>query len=247
MARGVASDGSRRMVVEPPSDQALHTAREVPAGKINVTDPDSRNLKTTSGCMQGYNAQAVVMRPARSCSRRRSAPTSLDTANLEPMIETACHELQAARGSTEQTGVVAGRRGLLEERRDRRAGSPGHPDARLPPMPTAAKSRDPADEVVFMTSPVGVVGDRLRQGALSQTPRHDRTRLRPDQRQPRRPTVSPRRGRSAVQITITPEEVLRHPKIVLTRAGQTQPLCATASARSASRRTVLQLRVALLR
>jgi hypothetical protein len=28
--------------------------------RINVTDPDSRNLKTTRGWVQGYNAQAVV-------------------------------------------------------------------------------------------------------------------------------------------------------------------------------------------
>jgi hypothetical protein len=31
-----------------------------PAGKLNVTDPDSRNLKTTRGWVQGYNAQAAV-------------------------------------------------------------------------------------------------------------------------------------------------------------------------------------------
>ena len=33
---------------------------ETPAGKVNVTDPDSRNVKTPRGYMQGYNAQAVV-------------------------------------------------------------------------------------------------------------------------------------------------------------------------------------------
>jgi hypothetical protein len=30
-----------------------------PAGKVNVTDPDSRNVKTPRGYLQGYNAQAV--------------------------------------------------------------------------------------------------------------------------------------------------------------------------------------------
>jgi hypothetical protein len=34
--------------------------RDEPAGRINVTDPDSRNLKTTRGWVQGYNAQTVV-------------------------------------------------------------------------------------------------------------------------------------------------------------------------------------------
>jgi len=31
-----------------------------PAGKVNTTDPDSRNLKAFRGYVQGYNAQAVV-------------------------------------------------------------------------------------------------------------------------------------------------------------------------------------------
>lgn len=35
-------------------------APEVPTGKINVTDPDSRNVKTPRGYLQGYNAQAVA-------------------------------------------------------------------------------------------------------------------------------------------------------------------------------------------
>ena len=32
----------------------------VPAGTINLTDPDCRNLKAFRGYVQGYNAQAVV-------------------------------------------------------------------------------------------------------------------------------------------------------------------------------------------
>jgi hypothetical protein len=32
----------------------------IPAGKVNVTDPDSRNVKTPRAYMQGYNAQAAV-------------------------------------------------------------------------------------------------------------------------------------------------------------------------------------------
>src|SRR3954467_15538573 len=56
---GIASDGSRRMA------GARHNLKPYPlgaqpSGKINVTDPDSRNLKTTRGWVQGYNAQAVV-------------------------------------------------------------------------------------------------------------------------------------------------------------------------------------------
>jgi transposase len=58
-AAGVASDGSRRMVGARHNIKPYPLPSE-PAGKINVSDPDSRNLKTTRGWVQGYNAQAVV-------------------------------------------------------------------------------------------------------------------------------------------------------------------------------------------
>ena len=46
------ADGSlaQRNHIEPP---------EIPAGKINTTDPDSRNVKTPRSYTQGYNAQAA--------------------------------------------------------------------------------------------------------------------------------------------------------------------------------------------
>jgi hypothetical protein len=43
-----------------------------PTGKINVTDPDSRNLKTTRASVQGYNA-----RPSSAKARSSSPPRSV--------------------------------------------------------------------------------------------------------------------------------------------------------------------------
>jgi transposase len=102
-AAGIASDGSRRMV------GARHNIKPYPltsgpAGKINVSDPDSRNLKTTRGWVQGYNAQAVVGEGQIVLAAEISTE-SLDTANLQPMIETALHELERA-GVPETPGVV---------------------------------------------------------------------------------------------------------------------------------------------
>lgn len=54
-ARGVMKDG-RRFGAPPNPYQPPDT----PAGKVNVSDPDSRNVKTPRGYMQGYNAQAVT-------------------------------------------------------------------------------------------------------------------------------------------------------------------------------------------
>jgi transposase len=102
-AAGIASDGSRRMVGARHNIKPYPLSRE-PAGKINVTDPDSRNLKTTRGWVQGYNAQAVVGEGQIVLAAEISVE-SLDTANLRPMVATALRELDAA-GVTETPGAV---------------------------------------------------------------------------------------------------------------------------------------------
>jgi transposase len=104
-AAGIASDGSRRMV------GARHNIKPYPLppepeGKINVTDPDSRNLKTTRGWVQGYNAQAVVGEGQIVLAAEISTE-SLDTANLRPMVELALGELAAAGVSETPAAVLA--------------------------------------------------------------------------------------------------------------------------------------------
>jgi transposase len=77
---------------------------ETPVGKINVTDPDSRNVKTPRGYMQGYNAQAVVGENQIVIAAEVNAD-SPDFGHLEPMVTAAEHELQAA-GVTEAPELV---------------------------------------------------------------------------------------------------------------------------------------------
>jgi transposase len=102
-ARGIASDGSRRMAGAR-ANMKPYPLSDRPAGKLNVTDPDSRNLKTTRGWVQGYNAQAAVTERQIVVAAEISVE-SLDTANLQPMVETARQELQAA-GLDAKPGVV---------------------------------------------------------------------------------------------------------------------------------------------
>ena len=102
-ARGIASDGSRRMTGARANIKP-YPLPEQPAGKLNVTDPDSRNLKTTRGWLQGYNAQAAVT-PEQIVVAAEISTESLDTANLQPMVETARAELEAA-GLNDKPGVV---------------------------------------------------------------------------------------------------------------------------------------------
>src|SRR5918994_1212620 len=94
LAAGIASDGSRRMA------GARHNLKPYPLTalaerRINVTDPDSRNLKTTRGWVEGYNAQAVVTEGQIVIAAEISTE-SLDTANLRPMITAAEEELHTA-------------------------------------------------------------------------------------------------------------------------------------------------------
>ncbi len=103
LAAGIASDGSRRMAGARHNLKPYQLSPQ-PAGKINVTDPDSRNLKTTRGWVQGYNAQAVVGEGQIVLAAEISTE-SLDTANLQPMIQTAVGELAGA-GVGEAPGVV---------------------------------------------------------------------------------------------------------------------------------------------
>ena len=98
-ARGVMRDGRR--FGRPPDP---HTPPAQPEGKINLTDPDSKNMKAFRGYVQGYNAQAVTTE-AQIIVAAEIAPDGLDFAQLDPMIGAAERELEAA-GVTRSPGVV---------------------------------------------------------------------------------------------------------------------------------------------
>jgi len=98
-ARGVAADGRplgrRPKPYEPPA---------TPAGKVNVTDPDSRNIKAPRGYLQGYNAQAATNERQIVIAAEVSAD-SPDFGHLEPMVSAAQDELESV-GVTETPAVV---------------------------------------------------------------------------------------------------------------------------------------------
>lgn len=100
-ARGVAADGSRRMA---PGAVKPHEPPAQPQGKINLTDPDSKNMKSYRGYVQGYNAQAVTTR-AQIIVAAEIAPDGLDFTQLDPMVTAAERELEGA-GVFERPEVV---------------------------------------------------------------------------------------------------------------------------------------------
>ena len=167
---------------------------ERPEGKINLSDLDSRNVKTPRGWVQGYNAQAVTtadqiviaaevtvaspgLRAPRADGRRRPAPSSTTRASpssLDVVLADAgyWHQVQMQRLMSRRTaGPRPARRQQAQGRTPGLAGRPLHVHA---PRPR----------------------NRAGRRALRPAPGHDRARLRPHQVQPPlRPL--PRRGRSA--------------------------------------------------
>jgi transposase len=89
-ARGVMKDGRR--FGGPPKP---YQPPALPAGKINLTDLDSRNVKTLRGWVQGYNAQAVCTEEQIVIAAEVTI-ASPDFGQLEPMVTATETELAAA-------------------------------------------------------------------------------------------------------------------------------------------------------
>ena len=188
-AAGIASDGSRRMVGARHNIKPYPLSPE-PAGKLNVTDPDSRNLKTTRGWVQGYNAQAVVGEGQIVLAADISTE-SLDTANLQPMIEQALDELARA-GVNDTPDAVLADAGYWKNDAIEALNADGIPTLVAPDAEPAQRRRGPVG-AAGSTTMRDRARDRPRRRALPQTPADDRARVRPDQVQPRRgPLPTPR-------------------------------------------------------
>src|SRR3954447_18537066 len=74
----------------------------MPAGVINLTDPDSRNVKTSRGWVQGYNAQAVVT-AGQIVIAADVTVDSPDFGHLEPMITAAQAESPTSESPRSRT------------------------------------------------------------------------------------------------------------------------------------------------
>jgi len=100
-ARGVMADGRR--FGRPPEP---YEPPATPAGKVNVTDPDSQLVKATRGWIQGYNAQAAVNEQQIVIAAEVTVD-SPDFGHLEPMVEAAQAELDQIGVSEIPEVVVA--------------------------------------------------------------------------------------------------------------------------------------------
>jgi transposase len=81
----------RRLGARPKS----YTPPEVPDGKVNVTDPDSKHIKANDTYVQGYNAQAVVDQ-GQIVLAAEITNSTVDWSQLDPMVTAAIAELERA-------------------------------------------------------------------------------------------------------------------------------------------------------
>ena len=104
---------------------------ETPAGKINTTDPDSRNVKTPRSYTQGYNTQAVVNEEQIVLAAEVSA-SSPDFGHLEPMVKATKRELKAI-GVTDTPEVALADSGYWNEEQIDNVVSNEHVQVLIPP------------------------------------------------------------------------------------------------------------------
>jgi hypothetical protein len=104
---------------------------ETPAGKINTTDLDSRNVKTPRSYTQGYNTQAVVNEEQIVLAAEVSA-SSPDFGHLEPMLKATKRELEAI-GVTETPEVALADSGYWNEEQIDNVVANEHVQVLIPP------------------------------------------------------------------------------------------------------------------
>ncbi len=83
-----------------------YTPPDTPTGKVNVSDPDSRNVKTPRGYMQGYNAQAVATEQQIVIAAEVNVDSS-DFGHLAGMVNAVESELERAGVSDTPAVVLA--------------------------------------------------------------------------------------------------------------------------------------------
>ena len=86
---------------------------EVPAGKVNTTDPDSRPIPIGFGFVQGYNAQAAV-NEQQIVLAAEITNISTDFSQLDPMVTATLGELERA-GIDQRPEAVAADAGYWNE------------------------------------------------------------------------------------------------------------------------------------
>lgn len=105
-----AATGKRKRGRKPKNPDEIERKQ----AKANVTDPESRIMKTRNGYVQGYNAQAAVTEDQVIVAAEVTQEEN-DVRQLHPMIEKAVETLESA-GVKEKMGAVLADAGYFSEK-----------------------------------------------------------------------------------------------------------------------------------
>ncbi|MGZ6622978.1 MAG: hypothetical protein ACXVHD_25540 [Solirubrobacteraceae bacterium] len=109
--RATARDKLGRRLSRPPDP---YQPPEVPEGKVNVTDPDSRPIPIGFGFVQGYNAQTAVSEQQIVLSAEITN-LSTDFSQLSPMVQATLDEMARADIDQKLLEAVAADAGYWNE------------------------------------------------------------------------------------------------------------------------------------
>jgi hypothetical protein len=126
--RTTARDRLGRRVAGRPN---RHRLPELPAGKVNLTDPDSRSIPVGFGFVQGYNAQAAV-NEQQIVLAAEITNSSSDFSQLDPMVTATLDELERA-GIEQLPEAVAADAGYWNEQHMEEVTANKHIPVLIPP------------------------------------------------------------------------------------------------------------------
>jgi transposase len=101
--RQTARDKRGRRLSRPPDP---YDPPDVPAGKVNVTDPDSRPIPIGFGFVQGYNAQTAV-NEEQVVLAAEITNLSTDFSQLSPMVAAMIEEMKRAGAELQPEAIAA--------------------------------------------------------------------------------------------------------------------------------------------
>jgi transposase len=108
--RATARDKLGRRLSRPPDP---YEPPEMPAGKVNLTDPDSRPIPIGFGFVQGYNAQTAV-NEQQVVLAAEITNLSTDFSQLSPMVAAMIEEMKRA-GAEQRPEAIAADAGYWNE------------------------------------------------------------------------------------------------------------------------------------
>ena len=182
---------------------------ELPAGKVNVTDPDSRSIPIGFGFVQGYNAQAAV-NEQQIVLAAEITNNSTDFSQLDPMVTATLDELERA-GIEQLPEAVAADAGYWNEQHMDEVVANKHIPVLIPPdKGTRGTPRRGLDQRALLMD-AQRARDRARPAALSKTQTDGRAAVRQHQTQRRRLPLPPaRQDQGAHRVAITDDDPQPH-------------------------------------